>query len=200
MSISWRTLLAPFIGGLAGFLAARGLALDPTQQAALLTLCAGGCTAAMHLLEVYMSPKPTPTVTTVAGKADPARKAGGWARLELLAALALLGALAGPLLSGCSSFGAPAPKSADEGIAYAYGLYTGVEQGLANAVTAGEVSKATAAKVDQAAGEARSLLDAAKAAELADPSTSATDLARASAVLNALQGWLAAGAAGSPPL
>jgi hypothetical protein len=109
--------------------------------------------------------------------------------LALIAAIAALCAV-----SSCAT----APRSADESIAYGYGLYTGLENALAMAVENGSVSKGEARTVDEKAAQARALLEAARAAEALDPGSAATDLEKATAALTALQTWVNHPSGGPP--
>lgn len=195
MQISWRSILTPWAGALAGWLAAHGLALTSDQVLALTVLCAAGATNLLHVLEQWVGPKPAPSVTTVVSNADPAKKppTPPNAAVILLPLLLLL-----PLMNACSALGLAPAQSSDESIAYGYGLYTAVEQGLSAAVAAHQVTKSTAIAVDQKAGDARGLLDAARAAETVNPSGAATNLATATQILTALQAWLN-NPSGAPP-
>lgn len=193
MQFSVRQLLAPGVGALLGWMTAHGFQAPPGTAEVLVAAGAWAVAALVHLVEAYVGPKAAPRITTVAGSADPARgtpKGGGGgssAASALLCALAL-GLIAGT--AGCAGLGAAPPDSPDESIAYGVGLYTGVENALAAAVAAHEVTPAQAAAVDARAGQARALLNAARAAELADPTGAATDLARATQLLQALQTWV----------
>jgi hypothetical protein len=200
MQLSWRLILAPWIGGLAGWLAAHGLALSTDQVTALTLLAAGGAVNALHFLESrFGHPPGAGQVVTIVKPADPAKKPPTSAGPGPGAAAALLLALILPLgLGGCAALGLQPAQSTDESIAYGYGLYTSVEEALSAAVAAGQVTKSTAIAVDQKAGQARELLDAARAAETVNASGAATDLATATQLLTALQTWLNH-PAGAPP-
>lgn len=198
MQLSWRMILAPWAGALAGWLAGHGLSLSSDQLIALVVLCAGGAANGLHVLEQWLSPRPPPTVSTVIKAADPAKKPppGPTALSVLLPLLLMLPLLTS--LSSCAALGLTPAASADESIAYGYGLYTALESALSSSLAAGEVTKSTAIAVDEKAGGARALLDAARAAETVNPSGAATDLASATNVLEALQAWLNH-PSGSPP-
>lgn len=190
-NISIRQLVAPFVGALIGWLAAHGFDLGPGASDALITLAAGLVGGVVHILEAKNPPAPPSSSSgassSPSSSSDTSASSSPGAKVVKMALLALLAA---PLLHGCASFGVAPPKSADESIAYGYGLYTAVEQGLSAALAAGQVDKATAAAVDTRAGQARALLDAARAAELVNPSGAATDLAGATQILTTLQAWL----------
>ncbi len=197
MQLSWRQILAPWAGALAGFFASRGLNLSPDQLIALVVICAGAAGNLLHFLEAWLSPKGAPApVLTVITQQDPAKQPAAAAPTSsssstlklLLPFLVLLTAI--PWLHACSTLGAAAPQSTDESIAYGYGLYTAVESALSESLAAGQVSKATAIAVDAKAGNARALLDAARAAELVNPAGAASNLATATQLLEALQVFL----------
>lgn len=192
MQISWRAILTPWAGALAGYFASKGLTLTPEQVLLLVAACASGAANLLHLLEAWLSPKTAPTVATAVKEADPAKKPPPAAALLLPLILVL------PIVNGCSTLGLAPASSADESIAYGYGLYTALEQALSASVAAGQVSTAEARQVDTRAGQARELLDAARAAETVNPSGAATDLQTATGILTALQTWLNH-PAGDPP-
>lgn len=179
MQISWRAILTPWAGALAGYFASKGLTLTPEQVLLLVAACASGAANLLHLLDAWLSPKTAPK------KPPPA-------------ALLLPLILVLPIVNGCSTLGLAPASSADESIAYGYGLYTALEQALSASVAAGQVSTAEARQVDTRAGQARELLDAARAAETVNPSGAATDLQTATGILTALQTWLNH-PAGDPP-
>ena len=195
MNFSWRQLLAPWAGGLAGWFASQGLNFTPDQVVTLIIACAAGGANLLHMLEAWLAPK---AVTTALSASDPAKKPPGpLVSVALLAVLLTVSAL--PLLSACSALALAPAQSADESIAYGYGLYTAVEEALSACVAAGQVTKATASAVDQKAGQARLLLDAARAAETVNPAGAETDLASATQMLTVLQTWLNS-PTGAPPL
>lgn len=205
MQFSWRLILAPWAGAAAGWLAGHGLALTSDQVLAITVACAGAAVNAVHLLEQWLSPKSSPAVTTIVKSNDPAKKPPGAAppgaapppAAAILLPLLLTAALCAGL-QGCAALGLAPAQSADESIAYGYGLYTGVESALSASVAAGQITKTTATVVDERAGQARSLLDAAHAAESVNPTGAASDLATAMQALEALQAWLN-NPTGSPP-
>jgi hypothetical protein len=59
-NFSWRQMLAPWIGGAAGYAAAHGLALTGDQTAALTGMAAAAIGGAMHWLESKLSPAAKP--------------------------------------------------------------------------------------------------------------------------------------------
>jgi hypothetical protein len=93
------------------------------------------------------------------------------------------------LLSGCAAF--PQPKGFDQQLATAYGVHTSVVQATTTALIAGTISVKDAEAVQGMEKNARSLLDAAKAAEEAgNPTGASSELALATNALTALQSYL----------
>lgn len=185
MNISWRQILAPFVGALAGFLAGKGLSLTPDQIDIATGLLGGAAAAGVHVLEVWMAKSSTTLPPPTAGVNRTLPKA--WLLLplllpllKLLCTLALVAALA-----ACAS--SPV-QSTDEGLYAAYGLYGTVEQLLAEGVTQGWLAKSNAIAIDAKAATARTLLDTAKSLESSPGSAAsmAQDLSTAAAVLQAL--------------
>ncbi|MGH7144771.1 MAG: hypothetical protein ACREJ2_11685 [Planctomycetota bacterium] len=190
MQLSWRMILAPWVGAFGGWLASHGFALAPDQTLALTVLAAAIVANLMHLLEQWIGPHAAAPVKTIIKAADPAKKPPG---SSPIAAILLPLVLVIPImfaLGSCSALGLAPAKSTDESIAYGYGLYTAVEEALSASVAAGQVTKSTAIAVDREAGNARELLDAARAAELVNPSGASSDLMQATEALEVLQTWL----------
>lgn len=102
--------------------------------------------------------------------------------------IAILIALA---LQACASVGLPTPKGFDQRLATAYGVHTSVVQATTTALTTGSISVTDAEAVQGMEKNARSLLDAAKAAEVAgNASGASSELALATSALTALQAYL----------
>ena len=95
------------------------------------------------------------------------------------------------LLTACSTVGLPSPKGFDQQLATAYSVHTAVVQATTTALTAGSISVNDAEAVQGMEKNARSLLDAAKAAEIAGNTAGASsELALATSALTALQTYL----------
>lgn len=93
-------------------------------------------------------------------------------------------------LGGCSALGLATPKGFDQQLAEAYGTHTAIVSATATALAAGSINSAQAAQVQTQAMSARALLDAAKAAETANPAAAGNDLTLALTGLTALQSFL----------
>jgi hypothetical protein len=121
-------------------------------------------------------------------------KAGGFARITLIAVLALMTTAAAIVEStGCASLGLAPAQSFDQGLAYAYGTHTAIEQTAAAAASSGAISQAEAASVLKLGDQSRQLLDSARTVEAAGNAAGASqDLALATAILTQLQSYLQA--------
>jgi hypothetical protein len=94
-------------------------------------------------------------------------------------------------LQACASIGLPTPKGFDQQLAEAYSVHTAVVQATTTALTTGSISVNDAEAVQGMEKNARSLLDAAKAAEVAgNASGASSELALATSALTALQAYL----------
>src|SRR5580692_1075775 len=94
-------------------------------------------------------------------------------------------------LVGCASLGLAKPQSFDEQLAQAYGVHTAVLTATTQSLQGGQITSADAHAIDQQAGNARALLDAARQAEQAgDASGASSHLALALTALTALQSYL----------
>lgn len=96
----------------------------------------------------------------------------------------------GAVLAGCSTLGLASPQSFDEQLAEAYGVHTAVVSATATALTTGAITVAEATAAQTQETGARAMLDAAKAAETANPTGAASDLQLATTALTALQSYL----------
>jgi hypothetical protein len=185
MNLSYRQLVAPFVGALVGWLASKGLSLTDDQTTALVGLCAGAVGGGVHVIESWVAhvraPLPPPDVST--------QKTLPKSFIAIPLTVLLLH------LSGCAS--SPV-QSTDEGLYAAEAAYATLEQSLLAGVQAGWLSKASAAAIDSKATAARAMVDAAKAAESTDPATASTDLATAATMLQALETQLNALQPGAP--
>lgn len=95
------------------------------------------------------------------------------------------------LLSGCASLGLAPASTFDERLAYAVSQNAAVRQTAANSLDAGEIQLQDAQFVLKTTDEARTLLDAAKAANGAgDVSTAEGRLSVGVSVLTQLQTYL----------
>jgi hypothetical protein len=95
------------------------------------------------------------------------------------------------LLSGCALLGITKPLTFDEQLATAYTAHTTVDQAATVAVQAGSLSSAQGDKVIALSNTARSILDAAKAAEKAGNTAGASaQLILATSALTAIQTFL----------
>lgn len=95
------------------------------------------------------------------------------------------------LLTACSVLGLTAPKGFDQQLAEAYGVHTAVLQAATTAVSTHAISPEEATQINTQALSARTMLDAAKAAETAGNTKGAnTDLQLAVTALTALQTYL----------
>lgn len=187
--MDWKTLLAPFVGAGAAWLASKGFTLTADQQAALMTIVAGALTGLAHWFDTKSSANVSGTNT---GSSAPPPKQGGYVRLGWLAfGLAPLAALLLlVILPACSSLGLSTAQSFDEQLAYAYGTHTAVEQAAASAVNAHSITAAEGQAVLSLGDQARALLDSAKAVETTNATGATKDLVLATAVLQQLQQYL----------
>lgn len=94
-------------------------------------------------------------------------------------------------MSACSTVGVAAPQSPSQAIAYGYGSVAALRTQAAQGLASGAVSVATAQKVLVLTDQARTYLDAAKAALASgDTSTTSGQLALAAAIITQVQGLL----------
>lgn len=97
------------------------------------------------------------------------------------------------LLAGCAATGTVAPQSLDEGLAYAEGQVTALETSAAQAVSAGTLKPADAAKLLPLADQATAAINAAKLSEsVGDTLIAQGKLALATSLLSQLITALAA--------
>jgi hypothetical protein len=95
------------------------------------------------------------------------------------------------ILAGCSSLGLTSAKSVDQSLAYAYGVHTAVVTSATQALKSGSLSVSDAQQVSDLAQQARTLLDAARAASgTGDYSTATAKLQLATNILTQLQTYL----------
>ena len=95
------------------------------------------------------------------------------------------------LCAACASLGLATPKGFDQQLAQAYGVHTAIVSATATAITTGVITSAEAQAIQAQALSARSILDAAKAAETAGNTAGASNnLALALTALTAIQGYL----------
>ncbi len=95
------------------------------------------------------------------------------------------------LLCSCAQLGLTTPKGFDQQLAQAYGIHTAVISATTTALTAGTLSSADAAQVQTIATTSRTLLDTAKAAEIAgDTAGAQKNLVLAMSALQALQNYI----------
>lgn len=96
------------------------------------------------------------------------------------------------LLAGCQSLGLAPATTLDQKIVYGYAGVDAVLKSIPGAVAAGTLSSTTAAKANAMALQVKTLLDAARSAETANPSAALNDLNLATAALTAVQQYLTA--------
>lgn len=155
-------------------------------------------TGILGVLHTAFFPEPkgaSPSANVGGAIAQPpgTQKQGGFARVGVLIALAATAAVAVPavtLVSGCQSLGLAPAQSFDQKLAYAYGVYTGVQQATASAVSAGTLKPADASQVLNVCDQARALLDSARSIEATDPNGAANKLVLATTVLTQVQTYL----------
>jgi len=95
------------------------------------------------------------------------------------------------LMASCAQLGLTPPQSTQDRIMYGYSQTTGVYQGIAQAVTAGSISKAQGMDAIKTVDGARAALDAANMANKAGDATGALKyLQTAMTVLQAIQAQL----------
>jgi hypothetical protein len=94
------------------------------------------------------------------------------------------------MMTGCAALGLATPKSFDQSLANAYGVHTAVVAATATALSSGAITSKEATIVQTQAIQARAMLDAAKAAETANPTGAQNDLTLAVTALTALQTYL----------
>ncbi len=94
------------------------------------------------------------------------------------------------VLTGCAALGLAPAQSIDERLAYAYGAHTAVLQATAAARDAGKLSPADVHHVTESADQVRTLLDAARRVQTANPQGAADRLKLAVSLLTELQTWL----------
>lgn len=105
-----------------------------------------------------------------------------------LAAIALATTFIG-LVSGCQAL--TAPQSFEDRWAYAMGVRTAVVDATASALAAGDISSAQARRVQELAGQARLILEAAhQASRLGDLREAEAQLELATRLLTELQAYL----------
>lgn len=102
----------------------------------------------------------------------------------------LLGALL-LLLSACAQLGVPTPQTTNERIAAAQASVTQVRQSATQLLEAKRISSADAANVLKQTDAAREGVDVARAIAATDPSGASSKLQAATAILTALQSYLA---------
>ena len=95
------------------------------------------------------------------------------------------------MITACAALGLSAPQGFDQQLAQAYGVHTAVVQTASQSLDSGAMSQEDGRRVYQLAQDSRSVLDAAKAAELAgDQAGAQKNLVLALTGLNALQSFL----------
>lgn len=108
-----------------------------------------------------------------------------------IAACLVAGSAGVATMSACSTVGVQAPQSPSQAIAYGYGTVAALRTQAAQGLASGAVSVATAQKVLVLTDQARTYLDAAKAALASgDTSTTSGQLALAAAIITQVQGLL----------
>lgn len=123
--------------------------------------------------------------------AEKAAKQGGFARVALMAILALGSLAAVTQLSGCAAIGVPHPQTFSERLAFAYTTHTAIQNAAAASLDAKDISRADALHVLKLADESRTILDAARLAlDTGDPRTAEGRLALATSILIQLQTYL----------
>lgn len=202
MNVSYFQLIAPLVGALLGWLASKGIQAPPDTANALTGLGAALIGGLVHFIEAWVTPKTPPPVTLAAGRIDPAMKAppGGGSGGNV--AKALIGALAVGLLlhlSGCAALGLAPAQTPAQKLGYAYGAVTGALNTLGQALAAGQVSSAEAARVNADIMDAASELDTArtllcgadpKCASPASSSSALTIITAATAALGQVSSYL----------
>jgi len=97
------------------------------------------------------------------------------------------------IIAACAQVGVVAPQSLDEGLAYAQGQVSALEQSAAVAVSSGQLKPAVAQQALALGDQATAAISAARAAEAGgDTSTAQGKLAIATSILNQLAAMLAA--------
>lgn len=95
------------------------------------------------------------------------------------------------VLTSCATLGTEQPKSFDDRLAYAVGIYTAVQHTVTISTTNGSMTSEEGALIIKQAETAKVILDTARAASNAGDSAGAdSKLATALTVLNALQTYL----------
>jgi hypothetical protein len=94
-------------------------------------------------------------------------------------------------LAGCAQLGVPTPQTTNERIAAAQASVTQVRQSATQLLEAKRISSADAANVLKQTDAAREGVDVARAIAATDPAGASSKLQAATAVLTALQSYLA---------
>lgn len=109
--------------------------------------------------------------------------------LAVLLALSLV-TLSAPLvvLSGCTQVGLQQPRNISDELAYSYAAITSIRLSTAAALTAGQIKPEAALRIQALSDQARTMLDAAKAAHEVRNDAGATDtLGTAASIIVQLQ-------------
>jgi hypothetical protein len=162
---------AVFVNFILGFfVVARGLG-NTTAIAAAQTAQAAQLTAAAPTLPAAARPAPAPAPA-------PAPRTHGFARVQLLGVITVLG-----MLAACASLGLTTPQTPQQGIAYAYSGVTAALTTLASLTTSGVIGSADSIKANNAILSVKGLIDQANSAATSSAPLATTLLTTATADL-----------------
>jgi len=188
MGLSWKVVLAPFIGAAFGWLASKGLSLDPNQQAAVITLLAGAVTALGHWWHTTSINATIASLTTAKTSAPPSPTQKGFARVDQMSALACVAAL---IAAGCSSLGLATATTFNEKLAVGYESDTAIVTSTDTLLKAGKITAQVASNIEAQCNNLKAALDIANTVEMTNATDGGNQLAAALTALNALSSYLA---------
>lgn len=182
MQLSWKVILGPLVGALAGWLTSKiGMPVSPD------VLMAGGATLFTwigHVWNEWEQSKAAPITPVVPTNPAPPKQSGrtSIAPLFVIAALAL---------AACSMLGITQPTTFNEKLALGYGTATAVLTSTDTLLKAGKITSSVASNIESQDANLKAALDIAQATYASNQTDGGNQLATALTALNALSSYLA---------